>query len=78
MNNEVKDLAKLIMETNGGRASFNFSEAKDIIPCGINEVPVLCNKHGILVSPRGRAKYIAVTDIARMIIHRRVAPVNSG
>ena len=72
---DVKQMAELIIKSNGGRAYFNLTEARKITGYGENTIARRFHNAGILVQTSGRDKRVSAYDIAELMCDSRVAPV---
>ena len=69
--------AKLIVETHGGQASFNFRQAAVILGCDFRLVPKRLDESGVLCTTRGKNKMVAAIGIAECIHYNQVSPLDN-
>lgn len=74
---DVQILADTIIRTHDGKAYYNFTEVKEIIGCGINNVPRVLHDAGILVKKVGPSKLVSAYDIATAMHSDRIAPIDN-
>ena len=75
-NQEITTMTKTIIETNGGKAYFNFRQASKILGIGYNAVPAFLHDKGVLVQKMGTNKKVSAYDLAAVMYAGRVAPVD--
>ena len=75
---EVTRIAKLLIETHGGKSFYNLTEAAKIAGCGINTLPVALYEAGYLVKKLGTSKRISAYELAEFMMTDRVLPIKSG
>jgi len=75
---EIQIMTESIMETNGGKAFFNFREVSKIIGCGINTVPGLLYNEGVTVKKVGTSKRVSAYEIAQLMCTNRTVAICDG
>lgn len=71
MTQEIRDLAKLISDVNGGAMSFNISKAAQIVGRCRTTLPQWLKKYGVPVEDHGKEKRVLVTDLAGGLIREK-------
>jgi len=75
---QITVLAKLIIETNGGKINFNLREAAVIVGCNKNLIATRLQDAGILVTTSGKDKYVTAIGIAECVYANQRAAIDNS
>ena len=73
----IRDQAKLIMETHNGRANFNLGEAAKIIGSSQCRIVQILRDAGVSITTRGKNKMVTAMGLAECIYHRQISPTDN-